>query len=542
TAALKINRKEVTARLLKKVYEYYDIHDDEAVLAIGNILLEAKQDDCNFLNTIGNSTRRLMDYQKANDIYRNVLRKDRSFVKALYNLAASMAKVEKFDSEAIKAVTQFDKIKGYVLPDYCNDPDIVDKIIKQMNKESDDQAERIQSLITEKETELANKNIKAVKELIHKIEMEEKTSYKPTYTAVCKRLKQAIKKNWNRQTIDESIIVLQENRFNLGLFALSREDSSLALECFKKLKLEKCSIENLDLLLALTIDHKGDTSNAIEALKILLSKNPNNRLLNLNLGLLYRKTGNQLLSYMYLLKAASQLEKSEGLFSISDIQKRADEYFENGLYEKALRLFKLVSEEIPTIHVWMRIGEILIKQEEYIEAIMAFHEVQAIDRQYKSAEKKLKIIQDRYCDLAEHHYRKLEYFESSTYIEKALELFRTPTVISKAVNIYGKLDDQSRVKKLLKEIEHLKRKETERGQEKERQECIQKGKDFMKEKDFNNAILYFEKAFEMKADKDVFVFLAHIFKGLNQSRKLSTLMRRWRVLMEREVNSEGFDD
>ena len=532
----------IRRKLLAKFEIYSRAYEDEAVLAIGEVLYDDQKQDYEFLNKIGNSARRLKNYQKANDLYRKALRGNKNFKKAFYNFAASLAKVEKYDSEVQKAIEQFDGIKSYVLPDYLNDPDIVNRITKKLNREVNKQNERIQALIADKEKRLEENNTEEVKQLIHRIELEEQHSYEPTYETVCRKLRQAFKTNWKQQTIEESQINLQYNLFNLGLYALSSNDAALASECFSKLKTGNCIIENIDLLIALTLDLNKGTDEAIERMSKLLSKNQENRYLNVNLGLLYKKTGNRLLSYRYLVKATELLEMSEGLYSLTDIQNRADEYLEIDNKAKALKLYRLVTNEIPGISAWMKIGEILLHREEFVEAIMAFHEIREIDITYKPAELKLMEIHDLYSEKADRLYRKKEYVEATEYYERALELFRNTVCISKAIKAYNKLGDQESVNKYSKEIEQIERQKKEEELEKQRQVFIEKGKILMKKKDFNGAIVNFEEAFNMKPDKDVFMFLAYIFKGLKQSRRLSALMRRWRLLMEREEKSRIPED
>ncbi len=539
STAARENPKEIIPKLIASFNELNQQLEDEAVQAIGHVLLEVKEKDFEFLNTLGNSARRLKNYQKANDLYRKSLRINKSFMPAFYNLAASLAKVDKYDMDIKSAVDQFYGNKEYILPNYINDPEIVDKIIDHINQEKDKHDDYIQSLLVEKERKLIIGEMEEVKELIHKIESEERISREPTYELVCKKLRQAIKTNWKHHSIEESKAILQENLFNLGLYALSHKDAKLASECFYKLKNEKCTIENLELLLALTQDLEGKHDIAIKQLVTLLGKNPNNRYLNVNLGLLYKKEGNQLLAYRYLVKGAALLEQSESLYSLSAISKRADEYYESEHFNHALNLYRIVVNEMPSIHAWMNIGKINLQKGEYIEAIMAFHEVQAIDKNYEPAENKLREIHKIYGKKASDCYKNREYYEASEYYKKALELYRTPEMLVRIAKVYEKLNNQTKANEVLSEVDEIKDTEKEKEKEKQRLIYVEKGKALMKEKDFNGAIENFEKAFAIKPDKDVFMFLAHIYKGLKQNRRLSMLMRQWRLLMEREVRTKN---
>jgi Tfp pilus assembly protein PilF len=67
-----------------------------------------------------------------------------------------------------------------------------------------------------------------------------------------------------------------------------------------------------------------------------------------------------------------------------------------------------------------------------------------------------------------------------------------------------------------------------------RQGYIKKGRAYMKNKDLRNAIENFELAFRMKADKDVFVFLASIYKRLKRNVDMESLLERWNKMVEYE--------
>ncbi|MBU2512494.1 tetratricopeptide repeat protein [bacterium] len=533
----------ILVKKLQKLFEtYYLSQNSEAAIAVGVVVLQDLESDCTFLNKLGNCFRRLNHHQKANDLYRKALRVDKTNKNSLYNLAASLAKVDKFDSEIPRIIDQYISSDEYILPGYLNDPDLIENINQQLDKEKEAHGDRIQSLIEEKKLQSELNNVDAVKELIQKIEAEERKLNESTYEAVSKRIRNANKKNWARKTIEETKTVLQENLFNLGLYAFSQKDISLASECFQKLKKEKNDIENLDLMIALVKSYQNSTKEAIEYLIPVLSKKSNNRLLNINLGLFYKKEGNQLLSYRYLVKGCSLLEQSDGLFDLTEILKRANEYFEHHNPDKALILYQAVTDETPNTHALIRIGELLIEKEELVEAIMSLREAQDIEPDNSAARQKLLEIHDIYCLKAETCVRREDFIAAAKLYQNALELHRSTAVLIKAAIVHEKLEDWSKARALRQESEQIQTDIKEEKYEQQRQLIIEKGKKLMKKKDYNSAIELLEKAFEMKPDKDVFMLLAHIFKRLNQSRRLSSLMSRWKLMMDREIRMKDVSD
>ena len=99
---------------------------------------------------------------------------ERSYLTALYNLAASLAKADKYDLDVKKAIDQFKAVSGYFLPNYLNNPEIVEKIVAEYKQERITQSDSVQSLLLEKDRQTSLGNSEAVKELIHQIEEEER--------------------------------------------------------------------------------------------------------------------------------------------------------------------------------------------------------------------------------------------------------------------------------------------------------------------------------------------------------------------------------
>ncbi|MCG8333496.1 MAG: hypothetical protein MJE63_03200 [Proteobacteria bacterium] len=540
--ALKENYDEVSLSLTREFNSYYKSSQFEAAASIGEALRAGSHQDAGLLVGIGNCYRQLESYQKANDLYREALRVDKASKLALCNLAASLAKVDKYDLDIKKTLDRFKSIEKHVLPPYLNDPDIVDKITAELDEERKHKMNLVESLQTQKSKEQKVGNTEAAKKIVEKIENEEKQLASSYYQAICKRLRKAIKKNWAKQTIAESKANLQENLFNLGLYALSQGDLELASDSFNKLESEKCAIENLDLMLAITLELKGYKNQAIDKLIEMLKENPNNRYAVVNLGLMYKRRGNTLLSMRYLLSASELLEQSGGLYNISDIEVRADEYFDDDNPEDAFSLYNVVINESPNAHAWNRIGEIHIQREEYVDATMAFHESLDIDPENSVANQKLMQIHDLYALKGDTQFRNGFDKEATTMYQNALEIHKSVEVMNKAIKAYKRMNDFAQVNYLKSEIKTLKQKQNEESLEKKRLTLIKEGKLLMKEKKFDKAIKQLESAFAIKPDKDTFLLLAYILKALKHGRKLSSLVQQWRQITEKQSQSPNSNE
>ena len=536
--ALQDNPEQVTQQLVKAFNEANRSEHYEAAVAIGDALLEKLNDKAGFLVNLGNCYRHLGEYKQANDLYRKALRVDKSNTLALLNLGASLARVEKFDADIREAIEPFQTQKHFILPPYLDDPDIIEKLTKALEKERDEQQMAIDSMIEEKQRQQASGNLEAVKELIIKIEQEERKQTIPLYQAIVRKLRKTAQKTWAKQTIEESKLSLQRSLYNIGLYALSQNDTALAEESFAKLEADHSSLDHLQLLLAIVEALKGNLQRAIERLIAQLKHHPSDRYLYVNLGLMYQKQGNKLLSIRYLLTAANLLESSGGLFDIQQIETRAEEYFQNEQFSEALELFHIVVKETPSARAWDRIGEILLKNEEMLEATMAFHEALELDPGHSNAKQKLLQIHDTYWLKADTQFRNGYYAEAITLYQNALEVHPSVEVMKKAIRAYEKMNDFTQVNALKSRIEALQLQQKQQAEEENRVRLIEKGKQLMKQKRYNDAIELLEKAFEMKPDKDTFLLLAHTLKAFKQKRKLSGLVQRWRQLMERESDAE----
>ncbi|MCP4753360.1 MAG: hypothetical protein GY866_20915, partial [Proteobacteria bacterium] len=76
---------------------------------------------------------------------------------------------------------------------------------------------------------------------------------------------------------------------------------------------------------------------------------------------------------------------------------------------------------------------------------------------------------------------------------------------------------------------------------KQRLEYIKTGKAFLRRKDFTQAVVFLERAFRMKLDKDVMVLLATIFKALKKNEEMQRLLDRWNKMVEYDEKMKKFE-
>lgn len=496
--ALELDTETTTQNLEIMFSEFVKNRDLEASLSVGLVLIKVRTKDFELANRVGNIARKLHNYKQANNLYKQSLRINKNFIKAYYNLAASMGKVAKYDLEVKKNIEQFANFDNYALPEYQNGQNIVKELMDQWKKKGKGNREDI--------SEVRDK--------------------------IRNHLKQAVKYDWKQHPIKEGKIILQGDIYNVGLFALTCGDAVTAIENFTKLKKQNSKIPYLGMVTALAEAGLGSGNQAARDLVVLLGENQYDRYLNFNLGLLYKKIKNRLLSYKYLSIAASLLENSEGQFSSEDVLKVADGYFENGNLKKSLHLYKLVKSEQQNTHAITRIGEIHLLNNNYTEAVSAFKAILETEPDSQLALQKLRDIHDYYVEKADEVIKEKNVAQAMVLYERALLIERVPETIEKIVKIYIRLKKNEKADELTKELEEINKQKLQSLQEAKRQVYVTKGKAYMKKKDFLNAIENFENAFSLRKDKDVFVYLAHIYKGLKRTSALNHLLQRWQQMSE----------
>ncbi|MBU3916062.1 hypothetical protein KKA14_11050 [bacterium] len=525
--AVELNPDIVSSMLTKQLENKLEDGRDEAALNIGLIVIKIQNDNYKLINTLGNCARKLKKYKQANTLYRQAFRINRAYDIAIYNLAASMGRVSKYDYDVKNLIDRFANINDYILPRYKNGPDFIEKITEKLEKNR------------KEETHTKESNLETLKDDEATIQTSTTKPPEPepkpvTYVTICEDIKDLIK--WSSQDLStpEKITRFEENIFDLGLYALSKNDTSLALKCFFQLKKRKSNMEHLDMLITLAMDIEQPSKKLVQHLMILLGEDKTNRYLNVNLGLMFKRKKNRILSYKYLAIGALLLDKTGGIYCRLELVEMADNELEVGNLEKAFKLYQLVDSEKDFIHVKLNIAQIFLYQNQLAEALLIYKKIQEIDPENEIPKIKLQEIHDNYFNKGEELFFVRKYSASAAFFDKALGACRLPETIRKTSSVYRQLMDYKTANQLMNEYSILKKKNKSIDSEEQRKAYIQQGKAHLVQKNYDNALEYFERAFPMKADKDVFVYIAHILKAQNKTRQLKDHMLNWKKMIDEE--------
>ncbi|MBU3914799.1 tetratricopeptide repeat protein [bacterium] len=519
--AMALSPEDVYPRLVSELSNAAASGDLQSALAIGLNLIKENNEDYELANKLGNYAREMGDFKQAEGLYKTALKVNKGFQKAFYNLAASQARVNIYDDAIVSAISTFDKVENYILPDYLGDEKVVESLteLATTSKKAIFQ-ERLQQLTIERDKKTNDGDTVEAKGIDLEINKLNE--------GVSKIVPEDILNEFDKQ-IESDPDNAKTHLYNKALYAIYNKMTDKALEIIGQLS--PTDFDTVDLLHAILLEQKGKRGEAITKMNNLLGKNEFNRYNNVNLGLMYRRDKKKFLSTKYLIKTAVLLDKSNGLYSMKELIKEADECFEAANLKKALNYYIIAASELPSPRIWNQIGTIYIERKKYDEAVEAFRELAKMDPTSEIADKKLKDIHDYYADKAESLMLERKFKPASDYLHKALGVLRLPDTIKQAASVYKQLNDTEKEKELLEEWQKMMDDVKIREQEETRQKLIAQGKQELGAKNYKKAIETFEAVLRMKVDKKIFVQLAALYKGLKKRDELSNLENRWEKMV-----------
>ncbi len=550
--AIKIDAKNALPLFEEQLTDFYREKRITESLTLGSVLIKHKQDDYKLANLMGNIHRKLGESKKANEFYKKAIGLNKKSETALLNLAASMAKVPLFDRALNNLIEKYINFKSYLIPlsTFPRNPEIIKHLTEMLNmKQFFGKVDRLQELIlkkalTQKEPDLEKMSIlvERVQQKIHSTIHEHSAN-----PDIQQLLQDALSQDWKKLSHGEKDQFLWDV-LNLALYIFqkynlkSEKDESAAgstidekglqsvIDCFFRLKVEGYSYRYLDMVIALSHALSGDKKQAIDQLKDVAANDPNDRYLNINLGLLYHQTGNRLLSRVHLLKGAYLLRELGGVCHLSEIIEKADEMYQDGDLKKALVLYKAAAVETDSIEILIKIGEIMIALHRYADAVQPFKEILRVEPDSKLAAENLKEIQEHYTFMADEFFNAREFIKASEHYEKALEINRPAEILQKAAKAYKLQGDHKQEFSLETELRDAVAREKEQEQETIRIQFVKAGVKAMQNSDLQKAISHFNEAFRIQKSKDVFMYLSYLYKKLNQKQALLQLVKQWKAV------------
>ncbi len=508
--ALALNPKLAAETVTKLFQEMQGSGNPDGTISLGTIALKMDPKNVDLANQLGNTYRKKQDWNHAKNMYLHCLKYHPDYKNAVYNLAATTAKVEVADGMAISAIDEFEKMTDFVLPDIEEGMGIlvemqtnfaVDTV--EVNQEQSPDENNETKVIPEKEAKEDN-NIKIKTDTDTDTDTDDKDDL-DSIDAV--QTFKYITSNLEAESLQE-----KEAIFTLGIYCLKNNETKIAQYSLKRLLMR--DKENVDLrcFLVLAISIDGKINEAIESFQSILGRNPNHRYTNVNMGILLRRKGKIQQSRVSFFTTYRLLERSQGDYDIKACLENADKLFNNNQKKKALEIYEPLISEITSEVLLHRIAKLYLDKKLLDGALEVYKRILRKNRQNKEAREGIKSIHTAYLIESENFLKKNDKINAAVKIEKALKIAAGINLIQKAISINLLLKNENRVVELEEMLKDIKRKEIQSKV----QEKINKAEEAEKRNDYKGAIRYFQEAIKIEPQNSTLKKLIDLCVRINR--------------------------
>ena len=509
--ALALNPKLAAETVTKLFQEMQGSGNPDGTISLGTIVLKMDPKNVDLANQLGNTYRKKQDWNHAKKMYLHCLKYDPDYKNAVYNLAATTAKVEVADGMAISAIDEFEKMTDFVLPDI---EDGMGKLVEMQTNFADDTVELNQVQTPENKDE-----IKVIPEKEEKEDDNEKVKVdtdgddnddddKDDLDSIdAVRTFKYITSNLEAGSTEERNAV-----FTLGIYCLKSNETKIAQYSLKRLLMR--DKENVDLrcFLVLAISLDGNINDAIKTLQSILGRNPNHRYTNINMGILLRRKGKIQQSRVSFFTTFRLLERSQGDYDIKACLENAEKLFNDNLEKKALEIYEPLISEITSEVLLHRIAKLYLDKNLLDDALEIYKRIFRKNRQNKEAREGIKSIHAAYLIESENFLKKNDKINAAVKIEKALKIAAGTNLIQKAISINMLLKNENRVVELEEMLKDIKRKEIQSKV----QEKISQAEEAETRADYKGAIRYFQEAIKIEPQNSTLKKLIDLCAHINR--------------------------
>ena len=506
--ALALNPKLAAETVTKLFQEMQGSGNPDGTISLGTIVLKMDPKNVDLANQLGNTYRKKQDWNHAKNMYLHCLKYHPDYKNAVYNLAATTAKVEVADGMAISAIDEFENMKDFVLPDIEEGMGIlvemqtnfaVDTV--EVNQEQSPDEKNETKVMPEKEAKEDN-NIKI------KTDTDTDTDDKDDLDSIdAVQTFKYITSNLEAESLQE-----KEAIFTLGIYCLKNNETKIAQYSLKRLLMR--DKENVDLrcFLVLAISIDGKINEAIESFQSILGRNPNHRYTNVNMGILLRRKGKIQQSRVSFFTTFRLLERSQGDYDIKACLENAEKLFNDNLEKKALEIYEPLISEITSEVLLHRIAKLYLDKKLLDGALEIYKRIFRKNRQNIEAREGIKSIHTAYLIESENFLKKNDKINAAVKIEKALKIAAGVNLIQKAISINLLLKNENRVVELEEMLKDIKRKEIQSKV----QEKINKAEEAEKKTDYKGAIRYFQEAIKIEPQNSTLKKLIDLCVHINR--------------------------
>jgi len=480
--ALEIDPDFASVTITKLFQEMQGGGNPDGIISLGMNVLKIDPKNIELANLLGNTYRKKHNWNQAKNMYKHCLKHDSNYKYAIYNLAASIAKIEIADGQAVSAINDFEKITEFVIPEIKDGAETLKEIQKKIDL--------IEKQKNEKPSPLEKKDQKKDKEEGHRKNGENDESNEGEETVIDPvKIYNYITSSFKEESDQEKELCL-----TLGLYCLQKKNGGVAQSVFKRLLMREKENTDLRCFLVLATSLDGDIENAIKTLQGILGRKPNHRYTNVNMGILLKNKGHIQQARVSFFNTYKLLERSQGSYEIKTCLQKAEKFFNENREKKALEIYDPLVNEINSKKLLLRIAKLNLNSKLWDNALEIYRRILRKERQNNEARKGIKSIYAAYLVDSENYIKKKDPKKAAERIDKALGIALTKKLIQKAISINRLVENENRVI----ELEKILKKFLEKERETKIEEKIKLAEEEEKRGNIKNAIHCFEEAIKIE--------------------------------------------
>ena len=493
--ALELDPKLAAETVTKLFQEMQGGGNPDGIISLGVNVLKTDPKNVELANLLGNTYRKKHNWNQAKNMYKLCLKHDPDFKNAIYNLAATNAKIEIADGNAVSAIAEFEKMTDFVLPDIQDGLENLVEMQQHFTLDADEEREQQTEDVKE-----GNEIKEGTKVSSDNVKEDTNTSEKSDKKADEKEIEAEGNSIDSEQTFNYIISNLEAESeeeskacFRLGIHCLQTMEGEIAKNVFKRLLMREKNNVDLRCFLVLAISIEGDIDNAIKTFQSILVRNPNHRYSTVNLGLLYKRKGMIQKSRVSFFTTFKLLERSQGNYNIDTCLQDADKFFEENRSKKALEIYEPLVPEITSQELLIRIAKLNADNNFWDEAFELYKRILRINRQNKEAREGIKTVHTAYLTAAENYLKKNDPKNAVVVIDKALNIAVSKKLLQKAINLNHLLENENRAFELEQMLKSYQNKEIQV----EVQTKISLAEEAEKNGKYKSAVRYYEEAIKL---------------------------------------------
>ena len=494
--ALELDPKLAAETVTKLFQEMQGGGNPDGIISLGVNVLKTDPKNVELANLLGNTYRKKHNWNQAKNMYKLCLKHDPDFKNAIYNLAATNAKIEIADGNAVSAIAEFEKMTDFVLPDIQDGLENLVEMQQHFTLDADEEREQQTEDVKEGNKIKEGTKVSADKNVKEDTNTREKSDKKADEEEIeaegnsidSEQTFNYIISNLEAESEEES-----KACFRLGIHCLQTMEGEIAKNVFKRLLMREKNNVDLRCFLVLAISIEGDIDNAIKTFQSILVRNPNHRYSTVNLGLLYKRKGMIQKSRVSFFTTFKLLERSQGNYNIDTCLQDADKFFEENRTKKALEIYKPLVPEITSQELLIRIAKLNADNNFWDEAFELYRRILRINRQNKEAREGIKTVHTAYLTAAENYFKKNDPKNAAVVIDKALNIAVSKKLLQKAINLNHLLENENRAFELEQILKSYQNKEIQV----EVQAKISLAEEAEKNGKYKSAVRFYEEAIKL---------------------------------------------